>query len=140
MKALAVAVSVVLLAMSGCFARQWYAKETLTSRFTVSTCTVTRKERVSVAPGEADAALHLRDRLPDQTEGGAAMAAFVRSGGVELGTRRLQGVEGRLHVGLIRTGFGGSAENGGQPDRGCGGEELAARQSRHVGVPPIMPA
>jgi hypothetical protein len=46
MRALAVAVSVALLAGSGCFARQWYVKETLTSRFTASTCTVTGKERV----------------------------------------------------------------------------------------------
>ena len=46
MRALAVAVSVLLLAGSGCFARQWYAKETLTRRYSVSTCTVTGKERV----------------------------------------------------------------------------------------------
>jgi len=41
-----VAVSLVLLAGSGCFARHWYAKETLTSRFKKTTCTVTGKERV----------------------------------------------------------------------------------------------
>ena len=40
------AVSLALLAGSGCFAWQWYAKETLTSRFTKTTCIVTGKERV----------------------------------------------------------------------------------------------
>lgn len=46
MKALAVALAILLLAGSGCFAARWYDKETKTRRFTVSTCTVTRKERV----------------------------------------------------------------------------------------------
>ena len=84
-----------------------------------------------MAPGEADAALDLRDRLPDQTEGGRAMTPFVRGGLVELGASGLQGIEGRFHVRLVRTGFGGCGQDGGDSNGGSGGEELAARESRH---------